>query len=90
MADKSRAKAALASLYRSIVALPDPRSVPNIEFILDIADDQGDSPENRSAWAWARRTSQPDPWVMPDFDGWSYSDDDVGAYEVCEKLLIPP
>lgn len=79
--DKSRAKAALASMYRAISSLPDPRQVPNIEFIVDTADNLGDTPKDRIVWGWCRHRDDNNTFVMPDFDGWSYPDDAVGGYE---------
>lgn len=80
--DRSRGLAALANLYRAITAVPDPRSLPNIEFIIDIEDRaaRGEKNPKRIRWAWARQENNPWLWVMPDFDGWSYPDDGVGSY----------
>ncbi|KAF2091499.1 hypothetical protein K490DRAFT_6753, partial [Saccharata proteae CBS 121410] len=79
-ADRSRAMAALASIYRSLSAMPDPRLIPNIEFVIDIADVSEGGPKDRVRWSWCRRNSDQYPWVMPDFDGWSYPDNAVGSY----------
>ncbi|KAI1134691.1 glycosyl transferase family 90-domain-containing protein [Hypoxylon sp. FL0543] len=80
--DRSRGLAALANLYRAITAVPDPRSLPNVEFIIDIEDRaaRGEKNPKRIRWAWARQENNPWLWVMPDFDGWSYPDDGVGSY----------
>ncbi|KAL7629889.1 hypothetical protein AAE478_001412 [Parahypoxylon ruwenzoriense] len=80
--DRSRGLAALASIYRAIIAIPDPRSLPNIEFILDIEDRaaRGEKDPRRIRWAWARQETNPWLWVVPDFNGWSYPDDGVGSY----------
>ncbi|KAI5856776.1 glycosyl transferase family 90-domain-containing protein [Durotheca rogersii] len=80
--DRSRGLAALASMHRAITALPDPRSLPNIEFVLDIEDRaaRGEKNPQRIRWAWAREETDPWLWVMPDFNGWSYPDDGIGSY----------
>ncbi|KAI0376322.1 glycosyl transferase family 90-domain-containing protein [Hypomontagnella monticulosa] len=80
--DRSRGLAALANMYRAITAIPDPRSLPDVEFIIDIEDRaaRGEKDPTRIRWAWAREESNPWLWVMPDFDGWSYPDDGVGSY----------
>ncbi|KAF2145290.1 uncharacterized protein K452DRAFT_207289, partial [Aplosporella prunicola CBS 121167] len=80
-ADRSRALSAMASMYRAINAISNPADIPDIEFVFDIQDISGDRKyEDRVRWAWCRHKSVPDVWVMPDFDGWSYSDDAVGSY----------
>lgn len=71
----------LSSLYRATAALPDPRILPNVEFIIDCADTQDRTPHNRTAWVFARRHNQHASFLMPDFDGWAYPDDDVGGYQ---------
>lgn len=80
--DRSRGLAALANMYRAITAIPDPRSLPNVEFILDIEDRaaRGEKNEERIRWTWAREEDNQWLWVMPDFDGWSYPDDGIGSY----------
>ncbi|KAI2468526.1 glycosyl transferase family 90-domain-containing protein [Annulohypoxylon bovei var. microspora] len=80
--DRSRGLAALANMYRAITSIPDPRSLPNVEFIIDIEDRaaRGEKDPKRIRWAWARQENNPWLWVMPDFDGWSYPDDGVGSY----------
>ncbi|KAI1851551.1 hypothetical protein JX265_012367 [Neoarthrinium moseri] len=80
--DRSRGLAALANMYRALSSIPDPKSIPNIEFIFDIEDvaqDANHKPD-RVRWTWARRTENPWFWVMPDFDGWAYPDDGVASY----------
>ncbi|EMR72046.1 putative duf821 domain-containing protein [Eutypa lata UCREL1] len=80
--DRSRGLAALANMYRALSAVPNPRSIPNIEFVFDIEDkaDLGEKQADRIRWAWSRPKGNPWLWVMPDFDGWSYPDDGVGGY----------
>ncbi|KAI8957343.1 glycosyl transferase family 90-domain-containing protein [Daldinia sp. FL1419] len=80
--DRSRGLAALASMYRAITAIPDPRSLPNVEFIIDIEDraSRGEKNEERIRWTWAREEDNQWLWVMPDFNGWSYPDEGVGSY----------
>lgn len=65
---QSRALATLQSLYRAIVAYPDPRQLPNIEFALTIADTTEDhfgEYANRPIWAFTRKAEQTDIWLMP-------------------------
>ncbi|KAK6084024.1 O-glucosyltransferase rumi-like protein [Seiridium cupressi] len=80
--DRSRGLAALANMYRALTSIPNPKSIPNIEFVFDI-EDVAQSPQhqpNRIRWSWAREKNNPWLWVMPDFDGWSYPDDGVASY----------
>ncbi|KAI1077978.1 glycosyl transferase family 90-domain-containing protein [Whalleya microplaca] len=80
--DRSRGLAALANMYRAMAAVPDRRTLPDIEFVLDIEDRAAHNEKNpeRIRWAWARHEDNPWLWVMPDFDGWTYPDDGVGSY----------
>ncbi|KAF2089478.1 hypothetical protein K490DRAFT_8484, partial [Saccharata proteae CBS 121410] len=79
-ADRSRGLATLASMYRAINALPNPKQVPNIEFIFDLQDVSDGGPPEKIRWAFCRHTSDQYVWVMPDFDGWAYPDDAVDSY----------
>ncbi|KAB2580669.1 KDEL motif-containing protein 2 [Lasiodiplodia theobromae] len=78
--DRSRGLSAMASMYRAITAHPDPRSIPNVEFILDLHDNSQPGPEGKIRFTWARHKDNPYMWVIPDFDGWTYPDDAVGSY----------
>ncbi|KAL1622161.1 hypothetical protein SLS54_005228 [Diplodia seriata] len=78
--DRSRGLSAMASMYRAITAHPNPRSIPNIEFILDLHDNSQPGPEGKIRFTWARHKDNPFMWVIPDFDGWTYPDDAVGSY----------
>ncbi|KAI1775889.1 glycosyl transferase family 90-domain-containing protein [Hypoxylon cercidicola] len=80
--DRSRGLAALANMYRAITAMPNPRELPDVEFIIDIEDQasRGEKNPERIRWAWAREEKNEWLWVMPDFDGWAYPDDGVGSY----------
>ncbi|RYP12452.1 hypothetical protein DL765_007306 [Monosporascus sp. GIB2] len=80
--DRSRGLAALANMYRALTAIPNPRSIPNIEFVFGIEDkaDLGETQPDRVRWAWARPQDNPWLWVMPDFDRWAYPNDGVGGY----------
>lgn len=80
--DRSRGLAALASMYRAMTAISDPRSIPNIEFVIDI-EDRVQDPHHKPdhiRWTWARHVDDPWAWVIPDFDGWSYPEDGVASY----------
>ncbi|KAK7509322.1 glycosyl transferase family 90-domain-containing protein, partial [Phyllosticta citriasiana] len=78
--DRSRGLAALASLHRAMNAIPNPRELPNIEFVLDLHDRGEAGSPDKIRWAWARHKTNQNMWVVPDFDGWSYPDDAVGSY----------
>jgi len=70
--DRARAIAGLSNLYRAIIAHPDPTTIPNVEFIIDIEDTPTeDVPDNRIVWAWNRPNTELNTWIMPDFDGWA-------------------
>ncbi|KAH7053264.1 glycosyl transferase family 90-domain-containing protein [Macrophomina phaseolina] len=78
--DRSRGLAAMASMYRAINAHPNPRDIPNVEFILDLHDNSQPGPDGKIRFTWARHKDNPYMWVVPDFDGWTYPDDAVGSY----------
>lgn len=65
-----------------MTALPEPRKVPNIEFVISIEDALSNDPSlDRIVWGYNRASDDYNTWVMPDFDGWSYPDDDLGGYD---------
>ncbi|KAF9636660.1 putative duf821 domain-containing protein [Lasiodiplodia theobromae] len=70
----ARGYAGLSSLYRALIAVDDPTTIPNVEFILDIEDTPVlDAPADRIVWAWNRPMKNLNTWVAPDFDGWAVS-----------------
>ncbi|KAL1613803.1 hypothetical protein SLS54_010264 [Diplodia seriata] len=79
--DRMRGLAGLANLYRAIAAVPDPRTIPNVEFILDLEDTPAlDAPDDRIVWGWNRPRDHLKTWVAPDFDGWAFPNPDLGSY----------
>jgi len=69
--NRARALAGLSSLYRAIISIPDPRTLPNVEFTIDIEDTPThEAPANRVVWGWTRPYNNSRTWLMPDFDGW--------------------
>lgn len=79
--DRQRALAGLANLYRAIISVPDPSTIPNVEFILDTEDTPTNGvPKDRIVWAWTRPMADLGTWVAPDFDGWAFPNADLGAY----------
>ncbi|KAE9971376.1 hypothetical protein BLS_004464 [Venturia inaequalis] len=79
--ERARAVAGLSNLYRAIVAHPDPTTIPNAEFIIDIEDTPTEGvPDDRIVWAWNRPKNESNTWVMPDFDGWAFPHADLGSY----------
>ncbi|KAI9657948.1 MAG: hypothetical protein M1821_002605 [Bathelium mastoideum] len=90
--DRTRYLAGLSMIYRSIVAIPDPRVLPNVEFTLDRMDHPNPEPHRpgRTAWGWCRHKTDNDTWVMPDFNGWSSSGwDAVGGYRAFREKSKP-
>ncbi|KAK8129001.1 hypothetical protein PG984_010109 [Apiospora sp. TS-2023a] len=80
-----RAVAGLANFYRAMVAMPDLRSLPNVEFVLNADDyyarpDEPGFADGRPRFSWNRHVDDPWTWVMPDFGGWMFSDDGVQSY----------
>ncbi|EKG17488.1 Lipopolysaccharide-modifying protein [Macrophomina phaseolina MS6] len=79
--DKQRGLAGLANLYRAIISVPDPTTIPNVEFILDTEDTPTqEMPDDRVVWGWTRPMGKLGTWVAPDFDGWAFPISDLGAY----------
>ncbi|KAK8052281.1 hypothetical protein PG993_003666 [Apiospora rasikravindrae] len=80
-----RAVAGLANFYRAMVAMPDLRRLPNVEFVLNADDyyarpDEPGFADGRPRFSWNRHKDDPWTWVMPDFGGWMFSDDGVQSY----------
>lgn len=80
-----RAVAGLANFYRAMVAMPDLRALPNVEFVLNADDyyarpDEPGFADGRPRFSWNRHVDDPWTWVMPDFGGWMFSDDGVQSY----------
>ena len=79
--------ATLSALYRAIVAMPDPRSLPNIEFVLNIHDKTDFAYDakapgggaNRPVWAYTRLVKQDKVWLMPDFGFFSWPEGHIGT-----------
>lgn len=70
----------MEAIHRAIVALPDPRVIPNIEFTIDTQDDALDGGPKNTIWAYCRHSTVNSTWVMPDFGFWSYPNPTVGSY----------
>lgn len=70
----SRGLATLHALHRAILTSPD--TLPNIEFTFNVDDKIGPIPQ----WAYARRESDTEIWVMPDFGFWSWPETKIGSY----------
>ena len=81
---RKRALANLYSMHRAISA--DPKSIPNIEFIMSV-DDMVDTP-TQAVWALDRRPSDQNLWLMPDFGFWSWDIKDIGAIEDIAEQII--
>ncbi|KAF2235637.1 hypothetical protein EV356DRAFT_444753 [Viridothelium virens] len=78
-----RISASVGAVYRSLVALPNPRVVPNVEFIIDVEDWPGDGNPERTIWGFSRDREDNNTWIMPDHGGWSPFDvSGVGSYRV--------
>ncbi|KAK8033855.1 hypothetical protein PG991_003253 [Apiospora marii] len=80
-----RAVAGLSAFYRAMVALPDLRALPNVEFVLNADDyyarpDEPGFADGKPRFSWNRHVDDPWTWVMPDFGGWMFSDDGVQSY----------
>ncbi|KAL9089043.1 MAG: hypothetical protein Q9159_002761 [Coniocarpon cinnabarinum] len=75
----------LQGLYRAIVAMPDPKALPNIEFVLNIHDktdyayDRMPSGPNRAVWTYTRLATQDKVWLMPDFGFFSWPEGHIGT-----------
>jgi hypothetical protein len=78
----SRGLATLLAINRAITTSPEP--LPNIEFTFSVDDWLPPAPQ----WALARKASDAQTWLMPDFGFWSWPETKVGSYgEVQEKAL---
>ena len=77
--------ATLAALYRAIIASPDPRALPNIEFVMNIHDktafayDRSATGPNRPVWAYTRLAREDKVWLMPDFGFYSWPEGHIGT-----------
>ncbi|KAI9884598.1 MAG: hypothetical protein M1823_003618 [Watsoniomyces obsoletus] len=80
----TRALATLQSLHRALIAAPDRRSLPNIEFIFT-TEDYAEGPQ--PVWAYSKKTEQSNTWLMPDFGYWSWPEVKVGSYNKIRHLI---
>lgn len=81
----TRAKASLNALNRALSAVPDRRSLPNIEFIMSSEDyDSGGQP----MWVYAKKSGDDWAWLMPDFGYWSWPEAKVGSYSNVRDRII--
>ena len=77
--------ATLQGLYRAIVAMPDARDLPNVEFVMNIHDktdyayDRLESGPNRAVWTYTRLAAQDKVWLMPDFGLFSWPEGHIGT-----------
>ena len=80
-----RAMATLQALYRAIIAMPDPKALPNVEFVLNIHDktafayDRTPTGPNRPVWAYTRLAKDDKVWLMPDFGFFSWPEGHIGT-----------
>ncbi|EEP76529.1 hypothetical protein UREG_01378 [Uncinocarpus reesii 1704] len=80
----TRAKATLSSLNRALTAIPDRRSLPNIEFIFS-ADDFTHGPG--PIWTYSKRDEDSWAWLMPDFGYWSWPEANIGPYRQIRRRI---
>ncbi|KAI9730725.1 MAG: hypothetical protein M1834_005694 [Cirrosporium novae-zelandiae] len=71
----SRGLATLQALHAAVITSPE--TIPNIEFIFNV-DDRVDP--TLPQWTYARRPSETELWLMPDFGYWSWPEAKVGSY----------
>lgn len=76
--------ATLQSLHRALVAAPDRRALPNVEFVFTI-DDFGDG--NAPMWTYSKKAGDDHFWLMPDFGYWSWPEPRVGSYGRVRRLM---
>ena len=81
--------ATLGSIHRALVATPERRKLPNIEFIFSVEDKADDiGGNNHPLWIFARTALEKSLWLIPDFSFWSWGSHEIGSYdEVLEKAL---
>ncbi|EKG13715.1 Lipopolysaccharide-modifying protein [Macrophomina phaseolina MS6] len=79
--DRARGLAGLSNLYRAITAMPDPTTIPDVEFIMDVEDaPTEDMPDDRIVWTWNRPIDNLNTWVIPNFYGWASPRSFIGSY----------
>ena len=80
-----RARATLHSIYRALTAAENPKDIPDVEFVLCLADsvqwavhelppleNKNITPANSAFWAFSRREEDNNVWLMPDFGFWNW------------------
>ena len=78
----SRHLAVLLALHRAVVTSP--HKLPHIEFIFS----SDDKLPPAAQWAFAKKPSDHQTWLMPDFGFWSWPETKVGSYvEVVQKAV---
>lgn len=68
------------AIHRALVALPNPRVIPNIEFTIDTHDDALGGGPKKTMWSYCRPIDNNGTWVMPDFGFWSFPAHTIGSY----------
>jgi len=83
---RKKALATLQSIHRSISNIPDPRQMPNIEFVF-VVKDFAETP-SLPLWTLARRQQDENLWLMPDFGFWSWDLQDLGPFDEVVSQVI--
>ena len=78
----SRHLAVLHALHRALVTSPHP--LPNIEFTFS----SDDKLPPQAQWAFAKKPSDRQTWLMPDFGFWSWPETKVGSYMEVQRKAI--
>lgn len=85
--------ATLSAMHRALSVLPDPREIPNTEFIFSIEDKASDvAGVGDPLWVFARKASEASLFLMPDFGFWAWDNmingknNEIGTYDdIIEK-----
>ena len=92
---RQKAVATLSSIHRALAGYPNPRELPNLEFVFSIEDKAEDFAGNGfPLWALARKATEEWLWLMPAFGFWAWDDiiddesNEIGPYdEIVEKAI---
>lgn len=79
--------ATLAAIHRALITAPSyvDSPIPNIEFTFNV-DDVAAS--GIPQWTYARRHTELDSWLMPDFGFYSWPETKVGSYEEVQRKAL--
>lgn len=76
----------MLAINRALIASPHRHTIPDVEFVISIEDWTTD--EGRPVWAFDRKPTQNNTWLMPDFGFFNWPEPRIGTYSEVRKRMI--